>query len=194
MVHRFAAVPIGLGLVASYAFCADEKPAPAPKPPKVQSARPAQNKPAQNKAGTAKPQQSQPNAQAPGQELLNRLLKMTPEEQEKALEHLPEPQRQRIRNGLNAVAKMPSGEQKRALLRAQRLQSLPLQRQNQVKRSAKLLLQLPEERQRQVLSELRRMAPLPDDERRAYMNTEEFRNKYSPNEQQIMSNLAEIEP
>ncbi len=63
-----------------------------------------------------------------------------------------------------------------------------------LRRSVRQLQLLPEDRQEMIKGEIRRMAPLPDDERRAYMNTEEFRNRYSPNEQQIMSNLAEIEP
>ena len=33
-----------------------------------------------------------------------------------------------------------------------------------------------------------------DEERRAYMNTEEFRNKFSAREQQMLSHLAEITP
>ncbi len=35
---------------------------------------------------------------------------------------------------------------------------------------------------------------MPDDERRAHMNSEEFRNRYSPVEQRMMSNLNEITP
>jgi hypothetical protein len=35
---------------------------------------------------------------------------------------------------------------------------------------------------------------MPDDERQAYMNTEEFRNRFSPDERQMVGNLAEILP
>jgi hypothetical protein len=35
---------------------------------------------------------------------------------------------------------------------------------------------------------------MPDEQRRSYMNTEEFRNRFSPAEQQMIGNLAEILP
>jgi hypothetical protein len=41
---------------------------------------------------------------------------------------------------------------------------------------------------------LQRIASMPDEDRRAYMNTEEFRNRFSPTEQQIIGNLIEITP
>jgi len=197
MSRRFAAVPIGLGLLASAAFAADEKPPVRPPAPKVQAARPAQKAAQQQKAAQKKASQEQQPQQPdghPGEQQLDRLLKMTPEEREKALQNLPPAQRQRLVNQLNAVGKWPTVEQNRARARLERLRSLPPQRQNQVRRSLNLFQQAPEDRQRQMAQELRRMGPMPDDERRAYMNTEEFRNRYSANEQQIMSNLSEIEP
>jgi hypothetical protein len=38
------------------------------------------------------------------------------------------------------------------------------------------------------------MSTMPGDERQAYMKSEEFRNKYSAREQQMLSHLAEITP
>ncbi len=195
MTRRFAAVPIGMGLLASAAFAADEKPPVRPPAPKVQAARQARKAAQQQKAVEKKATQEQRQPDAlPGERQLDRLLKMTPEERERALQNLPPAQRQRLVNQLNAVGKWPTVEQNRARARLERLRSLPPQRQNQVRRSLNLFQQAPEDRQRQMAQELRRMGPMPDDERRAYMNTEEFRNRYSANEQQIMSNLAEIEP
>jgi len=74
------------------------------------------------------------------------------------------------------------------------LNSLPPQKQNQVRRAANQLKDLPEDRRMAINRELQHMSAMPDDERRAYMNTEEFRNRYSPAEQQIMGNLAEVLP
>jgi len=184
MALRFALAPVGFVLLVSSSYGADEKKPPAA--PKVQAPRPAP-KAVQNK------QPQQPDNH-PGEQLFDRLSRMTPEQREKALQNLPPAQRQKIRNQLNEIQKWPTAAQNRARARLEMLNSLPLQRQNQVKRSARQLLDLPADRQESIKTELQRMAPLPDDERRAYMNTEEFRNRYSANEQQIMSNLSLVEP
>ena len=38
------------------------------------------------------------------------------------------------------------------------------------------------------------MSRMTDDERAARMNSDDFRNRYSPDEQRMMGNLAEILP
>ena len=62
------------------------------------------------------------------------------------------------------------------------------------RRSLNQLNELPEDRKVAINQELRHMLGMPDDQRRAYMNTEEFRNRFSPTEQQMIGNLAEILP
>lgn len=125
---------------------------------------------------------------------MERLLRMSPAEREKILDRYPPAQRQRIEKQLNDIRAWPTADQQRAKARLERLNSLPIVRQNQVKRSANQFKLLPDDRKVQINQELHRMSTLPDEERRAYMNTEEFRNRYSANEQQIMSNLSLIEP
>ena len=56
------------------------------------------------------------------------------------------------------------------------------------------LQELPEERKALIRRELLQMAPMPDEQRREHMNSEEFRNRYSITEQQMMSNLSEVTP
>lgn len=160
--------------------------AQAPKPParggavKPPAARPA-NQPGQGAAGpTGAP--------------IDRVLKMSPEERERWLSTLPPEKRQNIERQLDAVRKLPQTLQNRRLLQAQMLQSLPPQRQNQVRRSINQFSQLPDDRKALINRELQKISPLSDEDRRAYMNTEEFRNRYSANEQQIMGNLSEITP
>jgi transposase len=89
---------------------------------------------------------------------------------------------------------MPPAQQNRVLTRQELLNSLPPQRQNQVRRSVQQYLNMPEERKAVVNQEIQRMAPMSDEDRRAHMNGEEFRNRYSANEQQMMGNLMEIQP
>ena len=52
---------------------------------------------------------------------------------------------------------------------------------------------LPADRKKAINQALLRMSTMPDDERRAYINTEDFRSRFSPDEQRMVGNLAEIE-
>lgn len=193
MDRRVAAVSMGLGLLALPAFAADEKPKPPARPPAPKAQPKAPGPKAAGQKGAQQGEQQQANPAA-AEKQLDRLLKMTPEQRDKALQNLPPAQRQRLNNQLNAVGKWPAAWQNHALARLERLRSLPPQRQNQVRQSLNQFQQAPEDRQEQMAQELRKLAPLQDDQRRELMNTEEFRNRYSPREQQIIGNLAEIEP
>jgi len=130
----------------------------------------------------------------PGERALERLERMTPEQRSKALANLPPQRRQEIEQKLDEFDRLPPEERMRNLNQLERMNSLPPQRQNQVRRSLRQFQDLPDDRKLLVRQELDRMAAMPDDARRAYMNAEEFRNRYTPNEQQMMQNLAEILP
>jgi len=140
-------------------------------------------------------QSAQPKAgNHPGEQLFDKLARMTPEEREQALSRLPPARRAQIEKRIQNFQQLPPAAQERRLDRLERLNSLPPQKQSQVRRSMNQLKELPEDRRMAINQELRHMAPMPDDERRAYMNTEEFRNRYSPAEQQMMGNLAQVLP
>ena len=128
--------------------------------------------------------------------MLDRLLKMSPEQRQKALDrlNLPPQRRQNIERRLNEIQKLPPDMQNRARTRLEMLNSLPQPRQNQVRRSINQYAAAQPERKAQMNQALQRIAPMSDEDRRAYMNTEEFRNRFSPNEQQIIGNLSEITP
>ena len=88
---------------------------------------------------------------------------------------------------------LPPTARERVTPELERLQSLPPQRQNQVRRSLQQFNELPDERKATVRQELDRLSAMPaDDDRRARMNSEEFRNRYSPAEQQMISNLSAV--
>jgi hypothetical protein len=145
-------------------------------------------------------QQARPQAQTraqeshPGEQLVDRLSRMTPEEREQALSRLPPAQRANIEQRIQEFQKLPPAIQERTLSRLERLRSLPPQKQNQVRRSMKQYNDLPEDRKMAINQALAHMSAMPDEERREYMNTEEFRNRYSPFEQQMIANLAEVLP
>ena len=168
---RFLAALLGM----TPAFAGQPKAAPPPRP-------------------KARQQNAQPKPDNhPGEELFTRLERMTPEEREKALSQLPPARRAQIEKRIQNFQKLPPAVQERRLDRLQRLESLPPREQVQVRRSVNQLQNLPDDRRRAINQELRRMSVMPEDERQPYMNTEDFRNRFSPSEQQIVSDVAKIE-
>jgi hypothetical protein len=143
-----------------------------------------------------RPQQAHRNPQDnhPGEQILMKLSSMTAEEREQALSRLPPAQRANIEKRIQNFQKMPAAQQERTLERLERLNSLPAQKQNQVRRSMTALNKLPDDRKKAVNQELRNMTGMSGDERAAYLGTDAFRNRYSAEEQQMVSDLAEILP
>jgi hypothetical protein len=130
----------------------------------------------------------------PGERALERLERMTPEQRSKALEKLPARRRQEIEQKLEQFDRLPAEERTRVRNQLERMNRLPPEQQNQVRRSIRQFQQLPDDRKVMVRRELDRMAAMPDDARRAHMNTDEFRNRYTPAEQHMMQDLSEILP
>ena len=161
----------------------DPKPKPASPPKAAPAPRP--------NAGKANPNAA---AKAPGIENVQRLAGMSPKDREKALAGLPPDRRQAVEKRLQNFQQMSPAERQRATFEVERLQKLPQQKQNQVRRAIHQFTDLPEERQAVITAELDRLTAMPEEERRSRMNSEEFRNRYSPAEQQMMSNIAEVLP
>jgi hypothetical protein len=196
----YAALPLCLGLIAGAAFAADQTtprgggghPAVTPKSaPKAAQPMPAQPKPAQPKPEQPGRAGNPANRQS---EQLEKLLEMKPEDREKFLQNLPPQRRQNIEKRLGEIEKMAPARRTRVLTQLEMLNSLPPQKQQLVRRSMRQLQELPEERKALIRRELLQMAPMPDEQRREHMNSEEFRNRYSITEQQMMSNLSEVTP
>ena len=130
----------------------------------------------------------------PGDVALQRFLKMTPEERQNAIAQLPPQTQRQILQRLQQYQTMPPQARERLFSQLELLHSLPPQRQNQVRRSLQQFQTLPEDRKSMIRQEMARLSAMPEEERRARMNSEEFRNIYSPSEQQMMGNMAEVLP
>jgi hypothetical protein len=169
---RVCIVPVLAGALGVSAFAAQKRPA-APKPQGQQ--------------------QKQANNH-PGEQILGQLSHMTPEERERALAAFPPARRAQIEQRIRNFEKLPPAAQARTLDRLSRLNSLPQQRQNEVRQSMKDLQQLPPERKTAIQQEMRRLTNMPTQRREVRMNSEDFRSRYSPEEQRMIGNLAEILP
>ena len=56
------------------------------------------------------------------------------------------------------------------------------------------LQQLPDDQKKKINQEMNRMSRMTDNDRAARMNSDDFHGRYSPDEQRMIGNLAEILP
>lgn len=192
-MRSYAAVPVCLGLMTALSFAAEQ---PNPRRgghPAVSSKPPKQPKQAQARPPAGPNQQRQGRAGAP-QDPVNRFMNMTPEQREKALSKLPPQRRENIQKRLNELEKLPPEARTRLMNAAEMLRAMPPERQQMVRQALRRFQQMPEERHAVVQTEMQKMEPLTDEQRRERMNSEEFRNRYTPAEQQMMRNMLEVVP
>lgn len=126
--------------------------------------------------------------------VVQQLMRMTPEQRERALEKFP-PQRQAlIRERLQKFDSLPKAEQERRLRLGEIFASLPPERQDLVRREIQAFNQLPDDRRRLVSAAFQRLRRLPESQRRELLGSERFRNRFSPPEQQMIADLSENLP
>jgi hypothetical protein len=165
------------------------KPAPAP-PPRAASARPN----AFPKGGLRPGNGGQP---AGGGRILNpgnpvlRMMAMPPERREQMLERLPSQQQVRLRQALENFDKLPPAERSRQLGILNMYANLPSEKQAALTKQIQLFNHLPDDRIAALRPELVRLHRMSESERSDRIASEEFKNKFTPAEQQM---LAEISP
>lgn len=134
-----------------------------------------------------------PRRMPPGTRL-DALERMTPDQQERFLNNLPPPRRAEARRMLDKWRQMTPEERLRARQTLGEFRGLPPERQRRVRMLFGQFNSLPADRQpvlRNELAELRRMDP---EESKARMNSEEFRSKFSAQEQRLLSDLTDALP
>lgn len=127
-------------------------------------------------------------------EHLAKLLKLSPDQRNKALSSLPPERRMQIEKRLSDYQKLPEPQRATALDRLRRMQSLPPQKQAQVRASLQKLTALPPPRHALVQKQINQMKALSDSDRSALVNSEEFRSKFTPAEQQMIEDIALVTP
>jgi hypothetical protein len=93
----------------------------------------------------------------PGASVARRLMRVTPEQRERALEKLPPQQQAQIRQRLERFDKQPPQQRERMIQQYQEFQSLPPEKQNLVTRQIQAVNQLPEDRGPVVRAELQHL-------------------------------------
>ena len=136
------------------------------------------------------------NGQRPVRRLANpaaeiqQLMRMTPEERERALEKFPPARQAAIRERLQKFDSLPKPEQERRLQLGEIFAGLPPEKQDLVRRQIQAVNQLPDDRRRMVLNWFQRLRRMPAEQRQQILESRQFRNRFSLAEQQMVGDLS----
>ncbi|MGO4885184.1 MAG: DUF3106 domain-containing protein [Bryobacteraceae bacterium] len=125
---------------------------------------------------------------------IDRWNRMSPEERERELAKLPPARARMIRQRIARYNKMNPEAQQALRERYQTFSQLPPDTQQVVRQRLGEFRHLPMERQTAVHRETVEMRKLPEAQRQARLNSDDFRSRYSPQEQQIIRDLSTYLP
>jgi hypothetical protein len=120
--------------------------------------------------------------------IIDRWNRMSPEEQQKFLAKFPPDKRKQVEAQLNHYKTLPPEERSRP----QTFSQLPPEKQNQARRAWAQYGKLPKDRQPLLRDEFENLRTMPEAERNARINSDEFRNKYNANEQNILRDFSGV--
>ena len=119
------------------------------------------------------------------------LMRATPEQRERALQRFPPERQAQLRKQLAWFDSLPKAQQEIQLQRLERFARLPPDQQLLVRQQMQHLNRLPPARSRLVRQALALLQSLPPAQRAVRMNRPAFRERFSPEEWQIITDLAD---
>jgi hypothetical protein len=134
------------------------------------------------------------NINDPGASVAIRLLQMTPEQRERALEKFPPERQAQIRERLQRLDSLPPQQKQRRIREYQMLVALPPEKQLLVRRQIQAYNQLPPERKKVVAPELRKLDRMPEADRQERLASDEFKDKFTPPERQMLAVISQYWP
>ena len=191
----------GILLVGSVVgFCEEQKGggAKAVPPPAMRVPPPRPNL---NRGGApnGNPNKGYPNARPKlGPPITNpanpivRLFGMAPEERERAIEKLPPERQEQARKQFDWFDHMSKEDQKAVLDRFSRYDALTPEQQRAFKQQLQALGKLEPDRRRLVGLAVRQLETKSEAERTVMLNSERFKTMFTPEEQQIISDLSTV--
>jgi hypothetical protein len=178
-------------LGASLALYAAQKPPKNPPPPKAPSvAKPAAQPPPKNPGGVPKGQTTLANPDNP----IDRLLRMTPEQRERAIEKFPQQQQDNFRKRFENFDRLPEAQKQRQLQHLDEFWSLPPDKQKLVRDQMNAFKALPEDRREEVKKAYVTLSRDTPEERDARLARPQFRSRFTAAELQILMVLPEYYP
>jgi hypothetical protein len=123
---------------------------------------------------------------------VTQLFRASPDQRDRALEKLPAKMQEQFRARLKWFDGLPPDQQHIVLNRTERFAALPAERQQAIKQQFQALNKLPQDRKAAIGQALRRFEVMPDDQRLKVLESEQFKTRFSPEEQKIISDLSDF--
>jgi hypothetical protein len=125
---------------------------------------------------------------------LDRLERMSPDQRQRVLEKLPPERRQRIEARLRQYESLTPEERERLRRQFERFRQMPPERQQALRELFRRFRELPEDRRRAVRRGVWELQRLGEARRELRLSRPWFRNRYSPEELQMVRELLEMAP
>ncbi len=171
-------------LCAALGVCAQPQ-SGAAKKPAIKNTLP------KNPEGT--PKAGGPRLGAPGNPV-ERLMAMPPEKREQVLEKLPPKQQANLRERLDRFDKLPAAERARLNQMWNTFNSLPPEKQAIVTREMQAFNAMPDARRQELRPVLQRLRTMPEERRTRLLNSDAFKNRFSPAELEMLSEISQNYP
>jgi hypothetical protein len=168
------------------------KPTPAP-PPRAAPAHPSAPPKGALKQGNGVPKAGAGRILNPGNPVL-RMMAMPPERREQMLERLPPQQQVRLRQALESFDRLPPAERSRQLGILNMYANLPPEKQTALTKQIQLFNHLPDDRIAVLRPELVRLHRMSESERSDRIASEEFKSKFTPDEQRMLAGISPYFP
>lgn len=123
---------------------------------------------------------------------LEKFSKMTPDERKRVIEKLPPERQKQVERNVESYNKLSDAEKRNLLGRLEHFHNLPAADQQRARRLIREVNLMPEDRRKQVRQEMARLRRLPEPERNARLASEDFKGRYSPDEQRLIGNLTPL--
>jgi hypothetical protein len=177
----------GVLLVAAVAgVCADQAKAVKPPPPPKKEA-PFRGGPRGGGAGVPKgPPIVSPASPAA------RLYQASPGDRDRVIERLPAAQQVRVRKQLAYFDGLSKPDQQMMIERTERFNAFTPEKRQAFNLQMQNMNHLMPDRQRAVRQALRRLEVMPEARRVMVLNSDVFKNSFSPEEQKIIADLSEV--
>jgi hypothetical protein len=131
-----------------------------------------------------------PGAKTP----IDEFERMSPEQQQRALDRLPPGQRKKLQERLQQFNRLPAEQRQTLRNLYNRLHELPANQQESVRKAINRFSEQAPDRQQAMRDELRSMAARPEQEREARLASGEFRDRFSRREQGIVRDMLPVLP
>jgi hypothetical protein len=137
---------------------------------------------------------------AAGQNLIERLMSLSPDEQREFLgnnphfQRLSPAQRENIRRRLEEFNRLPPAQREALRERYDFFRQLSPEQQDRARALYRQWIRYPLERRQELRRELRRLRESSAEERRVRFDGEEFRNRFNEQERDLLRELSELFP